>query len=75
MNISKKKRRTNMFENLRELTKATQEQKIVLNALMICGCVNWVDYGGGGSIIVNWDDGDYGYARTFTITKKGKTTE
>lgn len=64
-----------MFENLNELTKATLEQKIVLNALMICGCVNWVYYGGGGSIIVNWDDGNHGLERNYRIAKKGGIIE
>ena len=64
-----------MFENLSELTKATQEQKMVLNALNICGCVNWVDYGEGGDIIVNWEDGCYGPASKYTITKNGETVE
>ena len=64
-----------MFENLSELTKATLEQKIALNALMVCGYVNWVKYAGGGSIIVNWEDGEYGSTRDYRIEKKGGITE
>ena len=64
-----------MFEKLNELTKATLEQKIVVNALMVCGCVNWVGYGAGGSIIVNWEDGCYGLTRNYRIAKKGGIIE
>ena len=64
-----------MFENLSELTKATIKQKIALNALMVCGCVNWVEYGEGDSVIANWEDGDYGSARNYIIAKKGGIIE
>ena len=61
-----------MFKNLSELTKATIEQKIALNALMVCGCVNWFEYGEEGNIIANWEDGDYGSPRDYIISKKGE---
>ena len=62
-----------MFENLRELTKTTQEQKIALSALMACGFVNWIEYNKDGSITVQWEDGKCGLTSNYTITKKGET--
>lgn len=62
-----------MFENLSELTKTTQKQKIALSALMTCGCVNWVEYNDDGSITVQWEDGEYGSPKDYTITRKGET--
>ena len=62
-----------MFENLSELTKTTQKQKIALNALMVCGCVNWVEYNDDGSITVQWEDGEFGLPNNYTITREGET--
>lgn len=63
-----------MFENLNELTKATQKQKIALQAMMTVGCVDWVDYAGNGDLIVCWEDGNYGDSNKYRITRKGETS-
>lgn len=60
-----------MFENLSEVVKATVRQKIALNAMMVVGCVNSVGYGENGTLIVNWEDGNYGNDRDYVIDKKG----
>ena len=60
-----------MFENLSEITKATVRQKVALNAMMVVGCVNSVDYGENGTLIVSWEDGNYGYDSDYVIDKKG----
>ena len=62
-----------MFENLSELTKATQKQKIALQAIMTVGCVNWVNYADNGDLIVSWEDGNYGNPYNYRITREGET--
>lgn len=64
-----------MFEHLSELKKATIRQKVALNAMMVVGCVWSVDYGENGTLIVDWDDGDYGLSRDYVIDKKGNVNE
>lgn len=60
-----------MFENLSEIKKATVKQRIAIQAMMEVGCINWIDYGENGTILVNWEDGDYGMPGTYSIDKKG----
>lgn len=60
-----------MFENLSEVKKATVKQLIAINTMNVVGCINWIDYGENGEILVNWEDGDYGLPRTYSVDKKG----
>ena len=60
-----------MFENLSEIKKATVKQRIAIQAMMTVGCINWIDYGENGTILVNWEDGNYGSDYTYTVDKKG----
>ena len=60
-----------MFEDLIEVKKATVKQRIAIHAMNVVGCINWIDYGENGKILVNWEDGDYGLPRTYSVDKKG----
>ena len=60
-----------MFENLKEVKKATVKQLIAINAMDMVGCINWIDYGENGTILVNWEDGNYGSRDTYSVDKKG----
>ena len=60
-----------MFENLSEIKKATVKQRIAIQTMMTVGCINWIDYGENGTILVNWEDGDYGLPGTYSVDKKG----
>ena len=60
-----------MFENLKEVKKATVKQLIAINAMNIVGCINWIDYGDNGTILVSWEDGNYGSASIYSVDKKG----
>ena len=60
-----------MFENLKEVKKATVKQLIAINAMDMVGVINWIDYGENGTILVNWEDGDYGSPKTYSVDKKG----
>lgn len=60
-----------MFEDLSEVKKATVKQLIAIQTMNVVGCINWIDYGDNGIIFVNWEDGDYGLPRTYSVDKKG----
>ena len=60
-----------MFENLKEVKKATVKQLIAINAMDMVGLINWLDYGDNGTILVNWEDGDWGLPNTYSVDKKG----
>ena len=60
-----------MFENLEEVKRATVKQLIAINTMNIVGCINWIDYGENGTILVNWEDGNYGLPGTYSVDKKG----
>lgn len=60
-----------MFDNLKEIKKATVKQVIAIHTMDVIGCINWIDYGENGTILVNWEDGDYGSPRTYSVDKKG----
>ena len=60
-----------MFEDLSEVKKATVKQLIAIQTMNVIGCINWIDYGDNGTILVNWEDGDYGLPATFLVDKKG----
>lgn len=60
-----------MFEDLSEVKKATVKQLIAIQTMNVVGCINWIDYGENGIIFVNWEDGDYGLPRTYSVDKKG----
>lgn len=65
-----------MFENLNELTKATQKQKIALQAMMIVGFVDTVNYADNGDLLVEWCDFNYEYGViTVRITSKGESRD
>lgn len=60
-----------MIENLSEFKKATVKQRIAIQAMEAVGVINWFDYEENGTISVNWEDGDYGLPRTYSVDKKG----
>lgn len=60
-----------MFENLEEVKKATVKQLIAIDAMDMVGFINWIDYGDNGTILVNWEDGDFGLPKTYSVDKKG----
>ena len=60
-----------MFENLKEVKKATVKQLIAINAMDMVGCINWIDYSEKRTIIVNWEDGDKKKKKTYSVDKKG----
>lgn len=60
-----------MFEALKEIKRATVKQLIAIQTMNVIGCINWIDYGDNGTILVNWEDGDYGLPATFSVDKKG----
>ena len=60
-----------MFENLKEVKKATVKQLIAINAMDMVGFINWLDYGENGTILVNWEDGNWGLPSTYLVDKKG----
>lgn len=63
-----------MFEEFNEITKATQKQKIALQAMNTVGIIEWVDYADNGDLIVGWCDGDYGLTIKFRISRKGESS-
>ena len=60
-----------MFENLKEVKKATVKQLIAINAMDMVGFINWLDYGDNGTILVNWEDGNWGWPAIYSVDKKG----
>ena len=62
-----------MFENLKEVKKATVKQLIAINAMDMVGFINWLDYGDNGTILVSWEDGECGLPSNYKITRKGET--
>ena len=60
-----------MFENLKEVKKATVKQLIAINAMDMVGFINWIDYGDNGTILVNWEDGNWGLPSIYSVDKKG----
>ena len=60
-----------MFENLKEVKKATVKQLIAINAMDMVGFINWLDYGDNGTILVSWEDGNWGSPSIYSVDKKG----
>ena len=60
-----------MFENLKEVKKATVKQLIAINAMDMVGFINWLDYGDNGTILVSWEDGNLGSPSIYSVNKKG----
>ena len=63
------------LENLSEIVNASVKQRIAVQAMMAVGCVNWIDYGDNRTLIVNWDDGEYGIPSNYIIDYKGIVTK
>ena len=60
-----------MFENLKEVKKATVKQLIAINAMDMVGFINWLDYGDNGTILLSWEDGNWGLPSIYSVDKKG----
>ena len=60
-----------MFENLKEIKKATVKQLIAINAMYMVGFINWIDYEDNGTILVSWEDGNWGLPSIYSVDKKG----
>lgn len=60
-----------MFEDLKEVKKATVKQLIAINAMDMVGFINWLDYGENGTILISWEDGNWGSPSIYSVDKKG----
>lgn len=60
-----------MFENLKEVKKATVKQLIAINAMDMVGVINWLDYGENETILISWEDGNWGSPSIYSVDKKG----